>query len=303
MIVISGRPGDLGNRLFVLAHFLAFGREYGVAICDLGVGRYAASFEYLKVDVAPRFPPKPCRISGPNLAREALFTLAYRASSVASRINLTRYGIEVVRINWEESLAITDPAFVALARQARLLFIQGWLFDGRPLLARHSPYVRRALAFDQELENRCASRILGLRATTDLIVGVHIRHGDYRSFLGGKYHFPITEYLQQMARFHELINRSPSEVAFVICSDEPQDQSDFEGFRYLYSGAGAAEDMCMLSQCDYIFGPPSTFSLWASFAGQVPHAMVVTPGHEFALSDFRVAESQMEFPEVEELLS
>ncbi|HVF53682.1 MAG TPA: alpha-1,2-fucosyltransferase [Actinomycetota bacterium] len=239
----------------------------------------------------------------PRIPREALFSLAYRASSVASRLDLTRFGIEVVRVDWDESLALADAAFVALARRSRLLFVQGWLFDARPLLVKHSVLVRKTLAFEKSLLDRCRGRIEPLRGMSEIIVGVHIRHGDYRHFLGGKYHFPIAVYCEQMARFHELVDKSPAEIAFVICSDEAQENSEFEGFRHLYSGARAAEDMCMLSQCDFIFGPPSTFALWASFAGQVPYGMLITPHHQLKVSDFRIAESQMEFPEVEELLA
>jgi len=36
-------------------------------------------------------------------------------------------------------------------------------------------------------------------------------------------------------------------------------------------GAGSAVgDMCALAKCDYIFGPLSTFSMWASFYGNKP---------------------------------
>lgn len=30
------------------------------------------------------------------------------------------------------------------------------------------------------------------------------------------------------------------------------------------------EDMYTLAECDYIFGPPSTYTMWASFYGKRP---------------------------------
>jgi hypothetical protein len=56
------------------------------------------------------------------------------------------------------------------------------------------------------------------------------------------------------------------------------------------------EDLYALASCDYIIGPPSTFSQWASFYGNVPRYMVNykaeqfygVPSHEPRLGDFRI---------------
>ena len=40
------------------------------------------------------------------------------------------------------------------------------------------------------------------------------------------------------------------------------------------AGGTAAEDLHLMSRCEFIIGPPSTFSLWASFMGQVPLCIV-----------------------------
>lgn len=47
------------------------------------------------------------------------------------------------------------------------------------------------------------------------------------------------------------------------------------------------EDMYSLAECDYIIGPPSTYTMWASFYGEVPLYMVDNPSLKPVLSDFK----------------
>ena len=45
-------------------------------------------------------------------------------------------------------------------------------------------------------------------------------------------------------------------------------------------------DLYCLSKCDYLFGPPSTYSMWASFTGLVPYAVLDHPEQKLLLTDF-----------------
>ncbi|MCW3058345.1 MAG: hypothetical protein JWQ02_166, partial [Capsulimonas sp.] len=49
--------------------------------------------------------------------------------------------------------------------------------------------------------------------------------------------------------------------------------------------------MYSLSECDYILGPPSTFTAWASFYGQKPLYKILEPEAAVSLDDFYVRES------------
>ena len=48
----------------------------------------------------------------------------------------------------------------------------------------------------------------------------------------------------------------------------------------------AVEDQWMMSQCDYLMGPPSTFSAWASFMGKVPIARMWSTEYRIKVDDF-----------------
>ncbi|HAX17707.1 MAG TPA: hypothetical protein DCY00_03825 [Actinobacteria bacterium] len=47
------------------------------------------------------------------------------------------------------------------------------------------------------------------------------------------------------------------------------------------------EDLYSLALCDYIFGPPSTFSMWASFYGEVPLRFITNPDTDLSLDKFK----------------
>jgi hypothetical protein len=77
-------------------------------------------------------------------------------------------------------------------------------------------------------------------------------------------------YLKWMNQIKEKLNTD--KVIFYICSDEtPPDSVYFENNNVvLTNSSSAAADLCLLSKMDYILGPPSTFSSWASYSGNVP---------------------------------
>jgi hypothetical protein len=67
------------------------------------------------------------------------------------------------------------------------------------------------------------------------------------------------------------------EVAFVVCSDVPLRPDVFGDLEVHPGGANALEDLYALAGCDRLIGPPSTFSSWASYYGDVPIYRILDP--------------------------
>lgn len=51
----------------------------------------------------------------------------------------------------------------------------------------------------------------------------------------------------------------------------------FAGFQATFGSGDTVEDLYALAECDYLIGPPSTFTVWASFYGNVPLCHVHRP--------------------------
>jgi Glycosyl transferase family 11 len=123
-----------------------------------------------------------------------------------------------------------------------------------------------------------------------ILVGVHIRRKDYKTHMNGAYFYDNEVYYQIMLSLScELTKNSSSSVSFLICSDEQIDVNYFKGLDcHQLLNANNVEDLYSLSLCDYIFGPPSTFSMWASYYGNVPLFLVSDIHQEMSISMFKV---------------
>lgn len=102
-----------------------------------------------------------------------------------------------------------------------------------------------------------------------VILGIHIRRGDYINWRGGAYYFSDEQYLHFMKQFQASTDKP---VKFVIVSNDTVDVDLFNqnGCRAINASGCAQEDIVTLSLCDYILGPPSTFSYWAAYLEDKP---------------------------------
>ena len=107
------------------------------------------------------------------------------------------------------------------------------------------------------------------KSADNIIIGVHIRRGDYKKFMEGKYFYSIKEYANICRIIQSFFKNK--KVKFFIASNEKINSNDFEGLEYFsIENSNVVKDLYGLSFCDYIIGPPSSFSRWASFYGEVP---------------------------------
>ena len=185
----------------------------------------------------------------------------YAASGLAGPFH------EVVDIGIDTPLDLSDPEFVARARR-KVVLTMGWLFRDNAATLRHAEMLRELLRPTETHRREAESAASRARQEADMLVGVHIRHGDYKTFLGGRYYYSLEQYRGFMEQMRDLLPER--RVAFLICSDAKHDLAAF-GDLDVHPGPGRlASDLLALSHCDYIIGPRSTYSYWASFYGNRP---------------------------------
>ena len=114
-----------------------------------------------------------------------------------------------------------------------------------------------------------------LREYNGITIGVHIRRGDYKDWCGGMYYYSDEEYLRIMSMLAKEAEQRGKNIRFLICSNEPFDTTQTKLSLFQIPDTDGITDLYGLAQCDYIFGPPSTYSQWASFYGDVPLCLIL----------------------------
>jgi Glycosyl transferase family 11 len=282
MILIADRNGQLGNRISTFAHFIGWGLEYGVRIANPGFRNYAQYFEGTFADPWCRYPAQsPSAIDA--LTRRIVYPLIFYAARHARRANIqtpwlatqnSRGDIFDLGSHTEELLA------------AKLTMVRGWQFRDDPNFQKYRDAICAHFTPRPVHLRRIGECIARARANCDILVGVHIRRGDYIKHLNGRYFYDPSVYRAFMERIGTVFENKS--VGFLICSNEPVDGSKFNGLNFHFGTNHLVEDMYSFASCDYLIGPPSTYTIWASYYGKVPLFAITSPQANLQLANFEV---------------
>ena len=264
MIIIVSKAGQLGNRLFQFAHFIAFSEQCGVTIWNPGFDDYAEGFEGTRTSAVCRYPVK----AGPGLPvslRPRIYNAAYKVALFAQKRNLKVIRIRARFLDWDEECRMDDPVFESAARQAEILLVHGYEFRARSYFAHHADAIRKYFAPKREHLVKVDAAAAAVRAKGDVVVGIHIRRGDYKEWMDGRYFYEIPTYLELMKSIEQIF--AGKRVSFLVCSNEQLDPATFSAFQVTFGPGHLVQDLYSFSRCDYLAGPPSSFTLWAAFYG------------------------------------
>lgn len=181
---------------------------------------------------------------------------------------------------------------------------KGWLTrtDTR-YLNQTKKELQRIFRPKDEIMNKAEGLISEMKQSADMIIGVHIRRGDYATWNDGRFFYELEDYYKFMCRIQQLY--SDKRVAFFISSNEKFSLNIFEGCeckRFGEEPSGAILDLYTLSVCDRIIGPFSSYSRWASFIGEVPLCFLEEKGQQFTEDCFSKIVDYFHFENGKEIL-
>ena len=182
-------------------------------------------------------------------------------------------------------------------------FTKGWSTrtDTR-YLQQTLPELKKIFRPKNEIMQKAESMIAELRKKAEVVVGVHIRRGDYDTWNDGRFFYELEEYRQFMLRINKLYN---NKAAFFISSNEDFPLDTFEGCicrRFGKESSGAILDLYSLSLCDRIIGHFSSYSRWASFIGEVPICFLESKEQTFTEQSFSKITDYFHFENGKEIL-
>lgn len=183
-------------------------------------------------------------------------------------------------------------------------FTKGWSTrtDTR-YLQQTMPELKRIFRPKDEIMQKAEAMIARQRAQADIVVGVHIRRGDYATWNDGRFFYSLEDYRQFMLRVQQLY--SDRRVSFFISSNEDFSLDLFQGcdcHRFGKEPSGAILDLYTLSLCDRIIGPFSSYSRWASFIGEVPLCFLESREQPFTEAGFSKITDYFHFENGQEIL-
>ena len=246
-MIFARDKSQMCNNLLQYAHVYAWGREHGRKVISM---RFSYKYQYFKI----------CHT---NLTGFGWYLLA-------------KY-LAALKILPTASFKHRDCDREALERKMlkhKHIVVSGWFARWYDLFLKYRDEICDLFTLDEQYTAPVKAKMQEAEKLSPLTshlsplrLGVHIRRGDYRIFYDGKYFFDDKVYAEHINHFAEM---HPNQTIHVYLStNDPKVTA--ETFQQLcprvvvhHLQGSAPEDLFMLSECDYVIGPPSTFSLVAA---------------------------------------
>jgi hypothetical protein len=170
---------------------------------------------------------------------------------------------------------------------SKTVFVQGWSFRDKKNFIKYADQVRLFFQPVEKYRKEVGLLMDGIRKTADIVIGIHIRRGDYIRYNSGRYYYTDEVYADKMMQLFKYYTQRGKSCTFLICSNEPVSVDNFPKELNMDTGErNFIVDLYSLAACNAIVGPPSTFSGWASFYGKVPYMHIETKEDVVVLKDY-----------------
>lgn len=241
--------GRMCNNILQYGHAYAWAREHGKRSMSM---RFAYKYPYFRI----------CKTPYHNF-------MCYVFAKVAAKMHL----LPVVTYDDINMTEAEKEANERVMTESRNVVVEGWYVRHYDLFLKYLEEIKDLFTFDDSITIRIKNFMASTSAADDIKLGIHIRRGDYRTWNGGKYFFENHEYISFIKAFQNIYPEK--KIAVYLCSNEPIDMDNFKsslpGMKInINQGGSPADDVCMLSLCDFIIGPYSTFSLTAAMFNHTP---------------------------------
>jgi hypothetical protein len=260
MVFITGF-GQMCNNILQFGHFYAWGKENQVKTIAM---RFCYKYSFFK-------------INNQNGYNWGTYLFA-------------KYGAKMhwfPRITFDDENSLTEMQMEKL-KNSKFILAEGWFMRDYDVFLKHRNEIADLFSFNKKVTSK-VNTFFSTLPSADLTLGIHVRRGDYDHWQGGNYFYTDDEYISFISSF---INLFPDKNLRILISTNDK-TIDVERYK---SGMGASvhflkgtagEDLCALSRCDYLIGPPSTFSLVAAFYHDLPLYWVFDKNETIGLTSFQ----------------
>lgn len=253
--------GQMCNNIIQYGHVYAWAREHHVCAISL---RFSYKYQYFQI----------CHTFWHNFLTHLL------VKSLAKM-----HIIPTVDFDLLESQAAKEEALT----QHPVMAVTGWRIRFYDLFAKYRSDIVRLFTFDAPVEKHVEHLLAKWRQDEDnVLLGVHIRRGDYNRLLNGRYYFDDATFANAIQQFKDQM--SHKHLVVIVCGNVKMPKRflrmQLPAVDFVFPEGNPAEDLCALSHCDYLIGPPSSYSLVASMYHDVPLHFIFKAYEPFTADDF-----------------
>jgi hypothetical protein len=246
-MIFARDKSQMCNNLLQYAHVYAWGREHGRKVISM---RFSYKYQY--------------------------FRICYTDLTGFGWYLLAKY-LAAVKLLPTASFKHHDcdkEALEQMMLRHKHIVVSGWFVRYYDLFLKYRQEICDLFEIDKQYTEAVKKKMREAEGNDKILrLGVHIRRGDYAKWEDGRYYYDDAVYVRHIQAFaalhsdenvHVYLSTNDSEVS------EAAYQKQCPNVRIHCLGGSAPEDLYMLSECDYLIGPPSTFSLVAAMYRDIP---------------------------------
>lgn len=257
------------NNLLQYAHVYAWGREHGRKTISM---RFSYKYKFFK-------------ISHSDLVSFPRYLFAKHAAALGL----------LPTASFKHSECDAEALERKMLRHQNIV-VSGWFVRYYDLFLKYRDEICDLFTIDEQYTAPVKQRMDDLSPADagNLRLGIHIRRGDYATWKDGIYCYDDLTYAAYINAFAKLFPEKNIHV-FLSTNDPLVVEEQYAALTMEssnvtihYLQGNAVEDLYMLSQCDYLIGPPSTYSLVAAMYHDLPLCRMDTtkPG-QLSIESFR----------------
>ena len=262
-MIFARDKSQMCNNLLQYAHVYAWGREHGRKVISM---RFSYKYQYFRICHTP------LTGFGWYLFAKYLAALGLLPTADFKRAECDHEALERKMLRHKH------------------IVVSGWNVRFYDLFLKYRSEICDLFTIDDIYTNTVREKMLQVEGGDDNVVrlGVHIRRGDYAQWKDGIYCYDDETYARYINRFAALHDGEDIHV-FLSTNDpdvvEEKYQEMCPNVHIHYLRGNSPQDLFMLSECDYVIGPPSTFSLVAIMYRDIPLYRMDTSDETVSLKD------------------
>lgn len=236
--------GRMCNNILQFGHVYAWAREHNRSVVSM---RFAYKYKYFHISDTPR--------------HNIFFYLMGKYGAKMHLLPVVEFDADVPDTSMKEVKMIDH----------RHIVVEGWYVRFYDLFLKYRHEIKALFAFKPDIVRKTTGYLAPYGQSIKL--GLHVRRGDYATWQDGKYLFSDAQFISIVNQFATLHTDLPIEL--FVCGNDPSLDKQayinaFGAAHVHFPDGNPGEDLCLLSQMDYLIGPPSTFTLVASMYRDVP---------------------------------